>query len=178
MHNSSTRREVNMESEVRELLVDELRDAYSAEKQALRGMQRALRSASAEPLRQGIQHHIEQTQTHIERVEQALEKLKSRPGRKVCEAMRGLLEEAEHEIADHEAKGPVLDLLIASQLQRVEHYEIAAYGTNVALAKALKESEVERLLAETLQEEKETDKKLTEVSTQKLMPAAMNGGAR
>jgi ferritin-like metal-binding protein YciE len=167
-----------MQSEVHDLLVDQLKDAYSAEKQALKGMQKALRKASAEPLRAGIQLHIEQTETHVERVEQALEKLGSRPGRKVCEAMRGLLEEAQHEMEEHDGKGPLLDLLIAAELQRVEHYEIAAYGTTVAIAKALKEREVESLLGQTLQEEKDTDRKLTEVSERTLMPAAMNGGAR
>ena len=85
-----------MKSEVRELLTEELKDAYSAEKQAFRCMQRALRKASAEELREGIQMHIEQTQVQIERVEQAMEKLSVRPGRKVCEAMRGLVEEAQH----------------------------------------------------------------------------------
>ena len=99
-----------MKSEVRELLTEELKDAYSAEKQALRCMQRALRKASAEALREGIQMHIEQTQTQIERVEQAMEKLSVRPGRKVCEAMRGLVEEAQHEIEEHDEKGPILDL--------------------------------------------------------------------
>jgi len=167
-----------MQSEIRELLVDQLKDAYSAEKQALKGMQRALRKASAEPLRMGIQHHIDQTQTHVERVEEALEKLNSRPGRKVCEAMRGILEEAQHEFEDHEQKGPLLDLVIVAELQRVEHYEIASYGTAVAIAKALKEREVESILGQTLQEEKETDRKLTEVTERELMPAAMNGGAR
>ena len=79
-----------MKTEVRELLTEELKDVYSAEKQALRCMQKALRRASAEALREGIQLHIEQTQ--IERVEQAMEKMSVRPGRKVCEAMRGLVE--------------------------------------------------------------------------------------
>ena len=167
-----------MQSDVRELLVDQLKDAYSAEKQALRGMQKALRMASAEPLRSGIQHHIEQTETHVERVEEALEKLSARPGRKVCEAMRGILEEAQHEFEDHAEKGPLLDLVIAADLQRVEHYEIASYGTAVAIARALKERDVETILGRTLQEEKETDRKLTEVSERALMPAAMNGGGR
>jgi ferritin-like metal-binding protein YciE len=87
-----------MTSEVRELLTEELKDAYSAEKQALRCMQQAVRKASAGALREGIQLHIEQTQVQIERVEQAMEKTGVRPGRKVCEAMRGLVEEAQHEI--------------------------------------------------------------------------------
>ena len=125
-----------MKSEVRELLTEELKDAYSAEKQALRCMQKALRKASAEALREGIQLHIEQTQVQIERVEQAMEKMNVRPGRKVCEAMRGLVDEAQHEIEERDEKGPILDLVIVAGMQRIEHYEIAAYGTGVALAQA------------------------------------------
>jgi len=162
-----------MESEVRELLADQIRDAYSAEKQALRCMQKVLKKASSPVLRDGIQLHIEQTQTQIERVEQVLEKLEVRPGRKVCEAMRGLVEEAQHEIDDQEAKGPILDLVIVAGMQRIEHYEIAAYGTDIALAKALGEQEIVQLLSETLEEEKMTDLKLTEVTEQSIMPEAL-----
>jgi ferritin-like metal-binding protein YciE len=164
-----------MESEVRELLAEQLKDAYSAEKQALRCMRQTVRKASAPALKEGIQLHIEQTQIQIERVEQALEALGARPGRKVCEAMRGLVEEATHEIEEHE-KGPILDLVIVAGMQRIEHYEIAAYGTNVALAQALGEGSVVALLEETLQEEKQTDLKLTEVTQHSLMAAAMSGG--
>jgi ferritin-like metal-binding protein YciE len=163
-----------MQDEVRELLTEQLKDAYSAEKQALRCMQRTVKKATAPALREGIQAHIEQTQTQIERVEQALEKLGGRPGRKVCEAMRGLVEEAQHEVEDHE-KGPILDLVIVAGMQRIEHYEIAAYGTDIALAKPLGESEVMQLLSETLEEEKQTDLKLTEVTANHLMAAAMGG---
>ena len=163
-----------MQDEVRELLVDQLKDAYSAEKQALRCMQRTAKKATAPALREGIQMHIEQTQTQIERVEEALEKLDARPGRKVCEAMRGLVEEAQHELEEHD-KGPILDLVIVAGMQRIEHYEIAAYGTDVALAKALGESEVAELLSLTLEEEKQTDLKLTEVTEQHLMPEALAG---
>jgi ferritin-like metal-binding protein YciE len=164
-----------MESEVRELLIEELKDAYSAEKQALRCMQKALKMASAPALREGIQLHIEQTQVQIERVEQAMEQLEARPGRKVCEAMRGLVEEAQHEIEQQDEKGPILDLVIVAGMQRIEHYEIAAYGTNVALAKALGEKEIAELLAETLEEEKQTDLKLTEVTQKAIMPEALAG---
>ena len=163
-----------MQEEVRELLVDQLKDAYSAEKQALRCMQRTAKKATAPALRDGIQLYIEQTQVQIERVEQALEKLQARPGRKVCEAMRGLVEEAQHEIEEHE-KGPILDLVIVAGMQRIEHYEIAAYGTDIALAKALGENEVAKLLAETLEEEKQTDLKLTEVTEQHIIAEALGG---
>jgi len=164
-----------METEVRELLTEELKDSYSAEKQALRCMQKALRKATTQALRDGISLHIDQTQTQIERVEQAMEKLGSRPGRKVCEAMRGLVEEAQHSIEEHE-KGPVLDLVIVAGMQRIEHYEIAAYGTNIALATALGEKEVAALLAKTLEEERQTDIKLTEVTRQHIIGDAMSAG--
>jgi len=162
-----------MKTEVRELLTEELKDAYSAEKQALRCMQRAVRKASAEALREGIQMHIDQTQVQIERIEEAMEKMNVRPGRKVCEAMRGLVEEAQHEIEGYDEKGPILDLVIVAGMQRIEHYEIAAYGTDIALAKALGEKDVVKLLSETLEEEKQTDLKLTEVTQKALMPEAL-----
>jgi len=164
-----------MKSEVRELLTEELKDAYSAEKQALRCMQKTLRKVSDETLREGIQMHIEQTQVQIERVEQAMEKLNVRPGRKVCEAMRCLVEEAQHEIEEQDEKGPILDLVIVAGMQRIEHYEIAAYGTDVALAEALGETEVAELLSQTLEEEKQTDLKLTEVTQTAIMPLALAG---
>jgi ferritin-like metal-binding protein YciE len=167
---------MNMESEVRELLTEEIKDAYSAEKQALRCMQKALKMASASALREGIQLHIEQTKVQIERVEEVMEKLEVKPGRKVCEAMRGLVEEAQHEFSEQDGKGPILDLVIVASMQRIEHYEIAAYGTDVALAKALGEKEVVDLLTLTLEEEKDTDRKLTEVAEQDIMPAALREG--
>jgi ferritin-like metal-binding protein YciE len=162
-----------MQSDVRELLVDELRDAYSAEKQALKCMQKSMRKASASELREAIQHHIDQTQVQIERVEEAMDKLGVRPGRKVCEAMRGLVEEALHQVDEHEGEEATLDLVIVAGMQRIEHYEIAAYGTDVALAEALGEKEVADLLSQTLEEEKQTDVKLTEVTQQAIMPAAL-----
>ena len=165
-----------MEEEVRELMVEQLKDTFSAERQALRCMQKAVKKASTPALRDGIQMHIEQTQVQIERVEQIMESLKIRPGRKVCEAMRGLVEEAQHEIDEHE-KGPVLDLVIVAGMQRIEHYEIAAYGTNIAIARALGEDEAVSLLSETLEEEKQTDLKLTEVTEQHIMAAALAGGS-
>jgi ferritin-like metal-binding protein YciE len=165
-----------MESEVRELLVEELKDAYSAEKQALRCMQKVLKKSSSPMLRDGIQLHIDQTQTQIERVEQVMDKLEVRRGRKVCEAMRGLIDEAQHEVDEQDGKGPILDLVIVAGLQRIEHYEIAAYGTSIALAKALGEDEVAGLLSETLEEEKMTDVKLTEVTQQSIMPEALGDG--
>ena len=165
-----------MQNEVRDLLIDQLKDAYSAEKQALRCMQKTVRKVTAPELKEGITMHIEQTQTQIERVEQALDELGARPGRKVCEAMRGLVEEATHEMEEHD-KGPILDLVIVASMQRIEHYEISAYGTDVALAKALGEDKIASVLEEILTEEKQTDLKLTEVTHSSLIGPAMGGEA-
>ena len=162
-----------MKSEVRELLTEELRDAYSAEKQALRCMQRAVRKASAEELRKGIQMHIEQTQVQIERVEQAMEKLSVRPGRKVCEAMRGLVEEAQHQIEEHDGKGPILDLVIVAGMQRIEHYEIAAYGTDSRWPKPWAKRKWRTSFPKRLEEETQTDLKLTEITQKAIMPEAL-----
>ncbi|WP_424137937.1 ferritin-like domain-containing protein [Roseomonas chloroacetimidivorans] len=159
-------------SELREMLVDQLKDAFSAEKQAIQIMKRTLRKASEPQLREGIEAHIAQTEEQRDRVEQALELMQVRPGRKVCEAMRGLVEEAVQEMEEQD-KGPVMDLVIVASQQRIEHYEIAAYGTMVELAKAMGEKEVANLLAQTLAEEKAQDGLLTKVTRSAILPAAL-----
>ena len=161
--------------EIREMLLDQLKDALSAEKQAVQGMKRTLRKASDPQLRRGIEAHIAQSEKQRERVEQALGALGSKPGRKVCEAMRGLVEEAQREQQERD-KGPVLDLVIIASLQRIEHYEIAAYGTMAELAGALGQAKVAETLAKTLAEEKAQDERLTEVTRSSVLPAALSGG--
>jgi ferritin-like metal-binding protein YciE len=157
------------------MLVDQLKDAHSAERQAIQAMKRVMRKTSDPELRKGIEAHIAQSEEQRNRVEQALEQLGGRAGRKVCEAMRGLVEEAQHELEDHD-KGPILDLVIVAGQQRIEHYEIAAYGTMVELSKAMGENEVADLLAQTLAEEKQQDEKLTEVTRSTILPAALSSG--
>lgn len=154
------------------LMVDQLRDAYSAERQALRAMPRMMRHATAQPLKHAIQMHIEQTEGQIERLERALDLLGARPGRKMCEGMRGLIEEAQAEMEQHD-KGPLMDVLITAAAQRIEHYEIAAYGTIIALAKAAGEQKIADLLIPTLQEEKQTDETLTRIAESEINPAAV-----
>lgn len=149
--------------EISKLMVEQLRDAHSAEKQAMRAMQKMMKQASNEKLKQGFQMHIEQTEGQIERIEQALEQLGGKPGRKVCEAMRGLIEEANHEMGDHD-RGTTMDVVIIASAQRVEHYEIAAYGTMATLAKSAGHTDLARLLGETLAEEKRMDEELTRIA--------------
>jgi len=148
---------------VKELMVEQLRDAYSAEKQALRIAQKMMKSASNEKLKQGFQMHFEQTEGQVERLEQALEQLGAKPGRKVCEAMRGLIEEAQHEMQEAD-KGPMMDVVIIAAAQRIEHYEISAYGTMATLAKSAGMEDLGKLLGQSLDEEKKMDQALSDIA--------------
>lgn len=161
--------------EVSKLMVEQLRDAYSAEKQGLRAMPRVAKKVSSPALKEAFQMHQEQTEHQVERLEQALEKLGAKAGRKVCEGMRGLIEEAQSELEDHD-KGPLLDAVIVGAQQRMEHYEIAAYGTIAALAKAAGQTEIAELMSQTLEEEKQADEKLTQLAESEINPAAVGGG--
>jgi ferritin-like metal-binding protein YciE len=159
-----------MPDDLTKLMTEQLRDAYSAEKQALRAMPRMLKKAGAQSLKDAIQRHIDQTEGQVERLDRALEAIGGKPGRKVCEGMRGIIEEAQGELEEAE-KGPMMDVLIIAGMQRIEHYEIAAYGTMAALAEAAGQRDVARLLGETLREEKETDATLTQLAEREVNPA-------
>jgi len=147
----------------RELFTDELKDMYSAEKQAVRAYPRIAKVVQSAELKQALQEHLEQTKQHVERLDQVFEILEKRPTGKTCKGMKGLLEEASEKVDEIE-KGSILDAALIGALQRVEHYEISAYGTVATLAEAMGENDIHELLAETLQEEKATDQRLTEVS--------------
>ena len=110
-----------------------------------------------------MQDHLEQTKGQVERLDRIFEILDKRSSGKTCEGMKGLVTEAQSQLEEIE-KGPVLDCAIIGALQRIEHYEIAAYGTVATLAEAMGQDEVKELLGETLEEEKETDVRLTEVA--------------
>jgi ferritin-like metal-binding protein YciE len=153
--------------QLNKLMIDQLRDAYSAEKQALRIAQRMMKMSSNEKLKQGFQMHFEQTEGQVERLEQALEQLGAKPGRKVCEAMRGLIEEAQHEMQEAD-KGPMMDVVIIAAAQRIEHYEIAAYGTMATLAKSAGMKDLGNLLGQSLDEEKRMDEQLSQVAEQEV----------
>jgi len=147
-----------------DLFIDELKDIYSAERQAVRAFPRFIKAVRSQELRDAIQEHLEQTNQQLERLDRVFEILEKRAGGKTCEGMKGLLEEAfKHK--EEIDKGFVLDAALIGALQRVEHYEIAAYGTIATLAEAMGQTEIHDLLSTTLQEEKETDKRLTEVSS-------------
>lgn len=146
-----------------ELLVSELKDLYSAEKQLVKAIPKMADAATNSELKQGFLDHLEETKGHVNRLEQAFNKLGATPKAKTCKAMEGLVKEGAEAI-DLDAPEAIRDACLIGAAQRVEHYEIAAYGTARALAHTLGEDEVASLLQDTLDEEGETDKKLTTVA--------------
>ncbi len=148
---------------LRELYIDELKDLYSAEKQLTKALPKMAKAASSEELREGFEEHLEQTKGHVQRLEQIFTMLDAKPTGKKCMGMEGLIKEGA-EIMGEDFSNDVMDAALISAAQRVEHYEIAAYGTVSAYADLLGESEHASLLRQTLDEEKQTDQKLTQLS--------------
>lgn len=147
-----------------DLLLDEIKDTYDAEHQLTQALPKMIKAALSEELKSAFQTHLQQTQEQIARLEQVFEILGETAERKTCKAMKGLVAEGEDLIKDH-AASIVRDAGLVGAAQRVEHYEIAAYGTSRAYAEALGESEVAALLQVTLEEEKETDALLSAIGT-------------
>ena len=148
---------------LRELFEDSLKDIYWAEKALVKALPKMKKNATTESLITAITDHLAVTQGQVARLEQVFSVIGVKPQAKKCEAMEGLLREAE-EIMESSASGTVRDAGIIAASQKVEHYEIASYGTLCAFAKILKEDQAANLLLETLNEEKLADEKLTEVA--------------
>jgi ferritin-like metal-binding protein YciE len=142
---------------------DELRDLFSAEKQLLKALPKMAQKASSEELKAGFETHLAQTEKQVERLEQVFEELGKPARAKKCEAMAGLVEEAAS-MMEEEAEPDVMDAVLISCAQKVEHYEIASYGTLCTWAKVLGLKQAKELLGETLIEEEDTDKLLTKLS--------------
>lgn len=151
------------ENSLQELYVEQLRDLYNAENQLVKALPKMAKAAQSEALRQGFEHHLEQTKGHVDRLEQIFGARDQSPKGRKCAGMEGLLEEGE-EVIKEQSSSDALDAGLIASAQRVEHYEIAAYGTVRSFAELLGENEAVELLQQTLDEEKETDEKLTELS--------------
>lgn len=158
-----------MES-IRELLMEEMRDLYDAEKQLVKALPKLAKTATNDELREAFENHLEQTRGHVERLEQAFELLDGKARSKSCPAMKGLIEEGK-ETMQEDLSGALMDSAIICAAQKVEHYEIAGYGTVSAWARSLGLDEVAELLEATLSEEKEADEKLTRVGGEVLIEA-------
>jgi ferritin-like metal-binding protein YciE len=146
-----------------ELLVDELKDLYSAENQIIKALPKMAKAASTPELKRAFERHLEETRGQVVRLEEIGKALATKLGGKKCVGMEGLLEEGK-EIIEEDFEGEALDAGLIGAAQKVEHYEIAGYGTARAHAERLGLSKVAKLLQQTLDEEGNTDKKLTQLA--------------
>lgn len=163
---------------LQELFIHELSDVYSAEKQLTKALPRLARASSNPKLRDAFEVHLEETQGQIDRIDRVVDGADLKLKRIKCAAMEGLVEEG-REVIDSVEEGPVRDAALIAGAQKVEHYEIASYGTLCALGKQLGLTDAVKLLQETLAEEKATDKKPTLLAEQEGNPqAAQEGSAR
>jgi ferritin-like metal-binding protein YciE len=148
---------------MQELLIDELKDLYSAEKQIVKALPKLVKAASTPELQDALQSHLEETKGQVGRLEKIADLVGKKLTGKTCVGMQGVLEEGS-EVIDETEEGTVRDAALIAASQRVEHYEMAGYGSARDFATTLGLSEVAALLEETLAEEKEADKKLTSIS--------------
>lgn len=144
-----------------DLFRHELSDLYSAEQQLTKALPKMAEAASDETLREAFETHLEETREQIEKLDKVFEACEIKPEKITCEAMKGLIEESEEAIEEIE-EGPLLDCALIIAAQKVEHYEIAGYGSLCELARKMGAEEAEQLLSEILEQEKATDEKLTE----------------
>ena len=163
----------NAEQGFRDLFEDELKDIYWAEKALTKAIPKMIKNTTTPDLAQALEDHLEETKGHVDRLEEAFQMLGKAARAKKCEAMDGLIKEAE-EIMEDTPEGIVRDAGIISAGQKVEHYEIATYGTLCAFAKTLGEDEVASLLQQTLEEEKVANEKLTDIAESSVNLEAAN----
>jgi ferritin-like metal-binding protein YciE len=150
---------------LQDLLVEQLKDLYSAENQLIKALPKMAKAASSADLKAGFEEHLEQTKKQAERIEQICEGLGVSPKGKKCAAMEGLIEEGK-ELMEEDADPAVLDAGLIAAAQKVEHYEMASYGSARTWAEELGLEDAAELLEETFEEEKATDEKLTQLAKQ------------
>ena len=148
---------------LKDLYIDELKDLYNAENQLLKALPKMAKKASAPELKRAFQDHLLQTEEHVNRLEKIFKGLGEKPTGKTCKAMKGLVEEGK-EIIEEDGDDSVLDAALIGAAQKVEHYEIAGYGVARTFASLLGEEDAMQSLQRTLNEEGETDKKLTQIA--------------
>jgi ferritin-like metal-binding protein YciE len=153
----------HMDNELHELFLDELADMYHAEHQLVKALPKMAKAAESDELKTAFENHLQETENHVSRLDQVFASLDEKARSKKCKAMHGLVEEAE-EILKENKDSTALDAALISAAQKVEHYEIASYGTLAAWAEQMGHDEALLLLKETLGEEKAADEKLSELA--------------
>jgi ferritin-like metal-binding protein YciE len=151
-------------SQLQEFFMESLKDIYWAEKRLTKTLPKLQKAATTQELKTAIEEHLSQTQEHVSRIEEAFQMMGKKAQAKKCEAMEGLVKEGESILEETEKGSMTRDAGIIAAAQKVEHYEIATYGTLVTLAKTMGEDDVADLLAQTLEEEKQTDQTLTGIA--------------
>ena len=157
---------------LQKLYTDELRDLYNAESQLLKALPKMAKAASSEELKEAFEQHLEQTKGHVKRLEQVFEGLDEKPKGKTCRAMKGLIEEGS-EILEEDGETSVRDAGIIVAAQKVEHYEIAGYGSVRTFAHLLGQNKAAELLQATLDEESETNEVLNRLAESVINPEAV-----
>jgi ferritin-like metal-binding protein YciE len=152
-----------MSNELHELFLDELADVYNAEQQLTKALPKLAKTAKNDELREAFEQHLEETENHVTRLDQVFESLGESMKRKKCKGMEGLIEEGE-EVISEQKNSAALDAGLIISAQKVEHYEIAAYGSLCSWAEQMGHNDALQLLRQTLEEEKAADEKLTEVA--------------
>ena len=163
-----------MPTNLREALVDEIKDIYNAEKQIVKALPKMVKGATSDELREAFESHLEETENQVTRLERVFELLDEKPRGKHCAGMAGILEEGS-DMLQEDAEDSVMDAMLIAGAQRVEHYEITAYGTCIAWAEALSLTEVAEILGESLAEEKAADEKLSALAESGINDAATAG---
>jgi ferritin-like metal-binding protein YciE len=171
-NNNNTERQIMKLDTLKKLYVSELRDLYNAENQLLKALPKMAKAASSEELKDGFEKHLEQTKGHVERLEQIFEGLDENPKGKTCKAMKGLIEEGS-EILKEDGEESVLDAGIIVAAQKVEHYEMAGYGSVRTFAQLLGQNKAAELLQITLDEESETNEILNKLAESVVNPEAL-----
>jgi ferritin-like metal-binding protein YciE len=156
---------------LREIFVDELKDVYDAEQQIVKALPNLVKAASTPELGKAFQHHLEETKRHVQRVEEIFQGIGEEAKAKKCDGVRGILKEGEDAI-DLDGDAKTRDAALIAAAQRVEHYEMAVYGSLKTWASQIGDDRAAGLLEETLNEEKAADRKLTEIAT-----SGVNSGA-
>ncbi|MGI8951570.1 MAG: ferritin-like domain-containing protein [Chitinophagaceae bacterium] len=149
---------------LQEFFVDSLKDIYWAEKHLTKALPKMAKAATTDELMQAFEAHLQQTQEHVSRLEQVFEMIDKKAQAKKCEAMEGLTKEADEIIDETEDGTKTRDVALIMAAQKVEHYEIATYGSLVQIANTMGLNDVSEILGETLQEEKDTDSRLTDIA--------------
>lgn len=155
-----------------DLFIEELKDTYDAEHQITKALPKMIKAAQTPELRAAFEEHLTQTENQIARLEQVFGLLNEKPARKTCAGMKGIIAEGDEQMKEDMA-GTLLDVALIASAQRVEHYEIAAYGTLCALSRQMGHEDCADLLDQTLEEETATDEKLTLLAEQHVNPSVV-----